>query len=1850
MSGLHGAGGRRGPSYRRLASRIFLRAMTIPVLLATVHAGHALLPENGKPADHKDVRLAGKARPAAISQRLAKSADAAKATLEMVEQGVAALSAATPDLDISTHEILGVPTVLRSTRGLLTGPNPGKKAEQIVRDFVRSHHGAFGLAKAEADEQLKTTASYKNPKNEIQWVTLEQYVGGIPVFQGELRAGVTEKGEIISIANSIAGGLSANTLLQYGPSLSAEDAVVALARDTGIPADKSELIRQTPLEGHPYILFEPTGEVVIAAARQVIFPLGPAASTLGWQVVLHGEKAGYLAVVDAETGDVLWRDNARRSQSQSTTYLFFDAESPAPGTPWFEEPELNPDTVGPQAPPIGMTRHTITFKSKSNPTFDRNLNIDPAEHPLGWVTDSDNITRGNNVVAYRDQYPDDGIDADPFQPGRLTTAYGLARSGSAQPSPDGRNFTFFYRPAPGGTDGPIANPSNPGQFYPSSSNEPYDSGAVTNMFVWANRFHNRLYDLGFTEPARNYQSQNFGRGGQAVDPVRAEAQDFSGTDNANFSLVPDGIPGRMQMYTFVGSTPYRDGALDAHVVLHEMTHGLTARIVGNAFGLPYAGQSGGLQEGWSDIYAMSLATDYPVTRTEAMRDPDLVYPNGGWLVYQFFGENFDNYFYGIRRYPYSTDLRVNPFTFADADPLQYLYTYFRVNAKYPESPLCLSNYGVTEVHNLGEIWASILWQARSHVMKDSKNSGQTFKAGNERMLQILTDGLKLTPLAPTFCDARNAILAAGFAQPALPPNPADPENPTSAQRNEIALWRGFAERGLGYSAVCPGRFDFPENNPPVLVDGRSVYQATRCASPRFRAVETSTPLDFSEKDIVRVDLPQPVIFYGITYNRVWVSKNGYIQFVAPTEEDDPNEVSLEAHFKYPRISVLLHPFQTTSGTITVAYFPDRAVFSWEVLEEGVTLGEEDNLRDFLNFFGVEIGFAGGNFQEQIRLGYGPMLGDNRDVIVKTGITGLSRGGGLCSCFLPFDFATVTCCEPRNDPGVTQYFTEVFFSPENEFDLVPGNPILFTVPREQGWNSDLVEAYDWPVEIREPLIISDDNGNGYADPGETVSFQVPVFNRMARATLSGVFGQLLGVSAGASIEPPPPGSWFYGSIPAGTGKSNEGREYAISIDPSTPCGATIEIDLGILCAQNDYADALGLRFIKRQTVTLRVGPPDYGPAQTFNWPSPVPHGLVSRLYGPSATDIVLSSSVGLKIGQIIRNTSSSELMRITGVFPQQKRITVQRAVGGTSANFLVEGDTLTFHSQPIPDYPMGGLQLPVYVSDEDFPGFGPNVEAGRVRVTIKSLPHERLGDIKITLTSPYGKTITLVQNPPYGTGQNTSNSGLTNVTLDDAGIATVQAFGVAAIPGTYRAASQLSLMRGEDVDGREPLDVANGAPIKPWILTIYDSMSAFSGSIQSWSLEISPAVNNPCAGGGSLVYQHFEAPPTGWDSFVSGPGQSAYWQPADDRGPGRLVLATQPGEGVRVPSWMSPGVPYVPFENQVYRFSAHISRAGQPDPEDQSQIPNLRLRLQARFAQANTAEYFFDTTQFDPSAAPHMWLNAPSTDPNQPTLYRVDFDPLDVPAMTSPDVQEIRGTVENYSIYPNQQGALEIVETSIERYSAPADSEGQVVRTFNAADLTSGIVDTLNFANTNPRDREPLAHPTVSVGTRGVTLDSTMVSGKGVALAAYDFVAPDGNDPVFKPGKMYRVRYHLTSDTPADNNPQVRLRARTIKFGYANKLEIGSAKAAGDRNNLIAAQALPGIGTQNPAKQLAEANGGFYDQYFLPPPILPESQDWRKIRFGIDLVDGVYPVSTSRQSSVSGRFTLDFIEVREFDLR
>ncbi len=129
--------------------------------------------------------------------------------------------------------------------------------------------------------------------------------------------------------------------------------------------------------------------------------------------------------------------------------------------------------------------------------------------------------------------------------------------------------------------------------------------AVQSLFYFNNKIHDKLYKHGFTESAGNFQNNNFSNGGVGNDSVNAEAQDGSGTNNANFSTPSDGSHPRMQMYLWTLNNPNRDGDVDSDIMYHEYGHGLTWRMIGSMDG-PMAGAIG---EGASDVIAILMNND-----------------------------------------------------------------------------------------------------------------------------------------------------------------------------------------------------------------------------------------------------------------------------------------------------------------------------------------------------------------------------------------------------------------------------------------------------------------------------------------------------------------------------------------------------------------------------------------------------------------------------------------------------------------------------------------------------------------------------------------------------------------------------------------------------------------------------------------------------------------------------------------------------------------------------------------------------------------------------------------------------------------------------------------------------------------------------------------------------------------------------------------------------------------------------------------------------------------------------------------------------------------------------------------
>ena len=340
---------------------------------------------------------------------------------------------------------------------------------------------------------------------------------------------------------------------------------------------------------------------------------------------------------------------------------------------------------------------------------------DPQASPAGWL--NGNETDGNNVIA--------GLNP-------------LGRFFLVQPvtakSPD-RDFQFPLELGP-----TAPNPNN------------YNDAAITNLFYWMNRAHDLFWHAGFNEAAGNYQKRNFGRGGVEGDPIYAyahfgvEATFQASLNNAFYTTqgLEDGSPAMIAMFLSVGPDGYfTDGSLDSEVLVHEYTHGVSLRLVRNLGGH----HGGAMGEAWSDFFALEFTT------------PEGAPPDGVYAIGDYFWQRLNT---GIRTRPYSTDMSVNPATFADLGRIGFL----------------------PAIHQDAGIWVEALLEVRANLIRQFGE-----KEGRRRTRLLVLDGMKLSVPSPTMVDARDGILLA--------------DRSDFKGESQTQIWQAFAKRGLGATAYAP---------------------------------------------------------------------------------------------------------------------------------------------------------------------------------------------------------------------------------------------------------------------------------------------------------------------------------------------------------------------------------------------------------------------------------------------------------------------------------------------------------------------------------------------------------------------------------------------------------------------------------------------------------------------------------------------------------------------------------------------------------------------------------------------------------------------------------------------------------------------------------------------------------------------------------------------------------------------------------------------------------------------------------------------------------------------------------------
>ena len=743
---------------------------------------------------------------------------------------------------------------------LMLTPPSNASAQSIAEGFLIQSAPRLGLAQSDL-EYRRLEGSYVTRHNRVSHEFFQQVVDGVPVYKAIFQVNVLPDGRVLNSTSAFEANAHVRaSALQ--PALTVQQVLVAAAKHFDI---------------QDYVV--PTPESIIGGRQQQArFPGGklsesPIDTELVFEPVNGELRLAWRLVVDrynAHTQHLDMRFDALTGEllAQDDWVNFFSAgDDTAPKgvtVPYNAEYRASPFPAESPGHPGGLPVLVLNpWETNASPSgWQDTRSVVPAGQPESLYT------RGNNVRAQLDLAANNNdLDAN--------RALGVWDSGS--------NTLRF--------DFPWIDSEDPA----SDANK---LASVVNLFYWNNVIHDVLWQYGFDEASGNFQQNNFGRGGVGGDPVRADALDGSGTDNANFSTPADGASGRMQMFRWTSpggvtidapfgatyvvatpgdwggtftelsndivpvnspgtgdgsgidgcNTPYtnaasvagkialvrrggcefglkglnaqlngavgviifnsatgapggmgpgvnggavtipvmglmdhatganlatvaasetvhgtlksklypdRDSDFDAGIMAHEYGHGVSNRLTGGTqtgclFGQEQAG------EGWSDFYALHF------TMTEAACDV----PRGVGTYSSF--EPNDGL--GIRRYPYTRNMQVNPFTFADTNDT--------TNA----AP-----------HGVGSIWNTMLWDMSCNLVQKHGYEPDIFttEGGNGLAIQLVTDGLKLQGCGPTFVMARDGILAADAAMEVANP---------SYESEKCLIWKTFARRGLGLSA------------------------------------------------------------------------------------------------------------------------------------------------------------------------------------------------------------------------------------------------------------------------------------------------------------------------------------------------------------------------------------------------------------------------------------------------------------------------------------------------------------------------------------------------------------------------------------------------------------------------------------------------------------------------------------------------------------------------------------------------------------------------------------------------------------------------------------------------------------------------------------------------------------------------------------------------------------------------------------------------------------------------------------------------------------------------------------------
>lgn len=375
---------------------------------------------------------------------------------------------------------------------------------EIVSEYLKNHASEWNLIPADVSN-IEIVSESSSLASGVKYVYVRQIKDQIPVVNG-LASVAVKNNAVVHVSSRL---VSLNTQQIAAPTLSSNEAVNAALVSLELPKAPLTAISENSTDHS--VLFE-KGIISNENIPARLFLMSHEGKLVYvWDLSIYpvGSNNWWSMRISATTGEVLFKNN----WISSCSFEGCDAES------HMHETAVAAPLAPAPPPPPGLDRYNVLKLPIESPNHgNRSVVVNPSDptySPYGWHDtngssgDEFTISRGNNVYATED------IDDD------NTPGY----------SPDGGsalNFDFFYDSI-AGVEGNL-------------------DAVITNLFYMNNMMHDIWAYYGFDEESGNFQEYNYTGAGEDSDYVMAEAQDGSGTDNANFGTPPDGNNPRMQMY------------------------------------------------------------------------------------------------------------------------------------------------------------------------------------------------------------------------------------------------------------------------------------------------------------------------------------------------------------------------------------------------------------------------------------------------------------------------------------------------------------------------------------------------------------------------------------------------------------------------------------------------------------------------------------------------------------------------------------------------------------------------------------------------------------------------------------------------------------------------------------------------------------------------------------------------------------------------------------------------------------------------------------------------------------------------------------------------------------------------------------------------------------------------------------------------------------------------------------------------------------------------------------------------------------------------------------------------------